>query len=101
MSSVSQPLPARYRGPREEEATLIACAVGGAGLAGAVSPVAEAVLGVVVVGGPVVTGLVWVVRRELRIRRRLRELDGNHPTAAPVGKWAPGELTAAPAAVRS
>lgn len=101
MSSVSQPLPARYRGPREGEANLIACVVGGAGLAGAVSPVAEAVLGVALVGGPVVAGLVWAVRSELRIRRRLRELDGDHPVAAPVAKWGPGELNAAPAVVRS
>lgn len=100
MSSVSQPLPARYRGPREGEANLIACVVGGAGLAGAVSPVAEAVLGVALVGGPVVAGLVWAVRQELRIRRRLRDLDGD-PTTAAVARWGPRELTAAPSVAQS
>lgn len=100
MSSVSRPLPGRYRGPRELEPTLIACAVGGAGLAGAVSPAVEAVLGIAIVGGPAVAAVVWAARRELRIRRRLLELGADRPGVASATS-SPRELNAAASGSRS
>ena len=100
MKSVSRPLPGRYRGPRELEATVIACAVGGAGLAGAVSPAVEVALGVATVGGPVAAAVVWAARRELRIRRRLLDLDAAGPDAVSATSD-PRELSAAISGARS
>ena len=80
--------------PRLMAAVVVVCATGAGS---AIWPAVEHVIDAAVIGVPLVAGVVWVVRREARIRRRLADSAG-YPVSGSDRRVGPGEQPPAPPA---
>lgn len=72
--------PRHLRGPSTTEPTLIAVSLGGGAFLMSLLPLSAQITSVAAVAGG--AAAIGAVRRELRIRRRLRALDTTEPAAA-------------------